>query len=373
MPSTLLSELQRLKISCFSSGISLTPEAVEEITGSGRQPLTIHEYATTGGVTIELEQDIFVNAPFDEWFCAHPCVVLDAISAGSFIVSFEGEFYPVRRVLPLPGYLDVRDAKGRRVADCVMSHGDRIRLSPINGCAYDCLFCNLPADRYERRPADQLLAAFDVARHDHNLPPSHVLISGGAPGRRHRDYFEDVCCRVIEHSDLAVDLMITAWPDDCNFIERLVAHGAHGFSLNIELYDEESSRSYIARKHRLARPGIEASIRRAVELTGGNGRVRSLILVGLESLEDTLAGVEYLARLGCDPVLSPFRPAIRTRLEGASPPSREFLERAYLESRDIAERHGVRLGPRCIPCQHNTLTFPEERHAYFSWSERRGG
>ncbi len=40
----------------------------------------------------------------------------------------------------------------------------------------------------------------------------------------------------------------------------------------------------------------------------GLGKVRSLMLVGLEPVEDTLRGVEELAKRGCDPILSPFRP-----------------------------------------------------------------
>ncbi len=31
---------------------------------------------------------------------------------------------------------------------------------------------------------------------------------------------------------------------------------------------------------------------------------------------------------------------------------------------DVVERHGVKLGPRCIACQHNTLTFPDASGAY---------
>jgi hypothetical protein len=32
----------------------------------------------------------------------------------------------------------------------------------------------------------------------------------------------------------------------------------------------------------------------------------------------------------------------------------ELLARA----RTVVARHDVALGPRCVPCQHNTLTFP---------------
>ena len=36
-----------------------------------------------------------------------------------------------------------------------------------------------------------------------------------------------------------------------------------------------------------------------------------------------------------------------------------------LSTANIVERYGVKLGPRCIPCQHNTLTFPDDSGAYY--------
>src|SRR5262249_22894405 len=95
----------------------------------------------------------------------------------------------------------------------------------------------------------------------------------------------------------------------------------------------------------------------------GPGRIRSLLMVGLESMEATLAGVEFLALRGCQPVLSPFRPAPGTRLEKMPPPRTEFLVEVYLRAREIGDRRGVNLGPDCLPCQHNTLTFPDDANS----------
>jgi len=39
------------------------------------------------------------------------------------------------------------------------------------------------------------------------------------------------------------------------------------------------------------------------------------------------------------------------------PPSAEELLDVYLRARDICGELDVPLGPRCIPCSHNTLTF----------------
>ena len=63
-------------------------------------------------------------------------------------------------------------------------------------------------------------------------------------------------------------------------------------------------------------------------------------------------------------MLSPFRPAPHTPLEHEPAPSAGFLADVFLRARDVAARHGARLGPKCLPCQHNTLTLPDGTEYY---------
>jgi hypothetical protein len=142
-------------------------------------------------------------------------------------------------------------------------------------------------------------------------------------------------------------------------MQEMVEAGVHGFALNLELFSATASQIHTRLKFRHARPHLESTIKAAVELLGrGTGRVRSLIVVGLEPIDETLAGVEWLARLGCDPVLSPFRPAAGTPLARVGPPSVAQLRNLLAAARSIASNEGVSLGPACVACQHNTLTFP---------------
>ena len=84
-----------------------------------------------------------------------------------------------------------------------------------------------------------------------------------------------------------------------------------------------------------------------------------MLMVGLEEAETTLAAVAELAKIGCVPVLSPFRPDPITDLASMPPPSAEEMARIFLEAREIAGKYGVKLGPRCVPCSHNTLTLAD--------------
>ena len=82
------------------------------MSGDLDRPLTLHEYATTGGVTLRLG-DIYINAPFDDWYCDGSQAMLDADADGSLFAYFEGELLPCE-ALPLPGYLDRLTTRGSR-------------------------------------------------------------------------------------------------------------------------------------------------------------------------------------------------------------------------------------------------------------------
>lgn len=349
--------LERLKIQCLSRGVRVSAAALDLLSNGGTELLTIHEYPTTGGITLVLDGDVVVNAPFDEWFCTEAEVCLDLDDEGLFL-QLSDDRHPVHRVLPLPGYLGRVDSHGRHVSDVAMSHADRVRVSPIVGCAYDCGFCDLPSMRYAMRDREQIGEALLIAAEDTALPVRHVLISGGSPRRPHVEQFVQLCADVIRDSPLPVDVMFSPTIDDLEIVDRLVDAGAQSFSINIEVYSGDRATSLLRTKQALTHQRFAATIERAVELLGSNGQVRSLIIPGLEPVESTIEGVRFLASLGCDPVLSPFRPSQGIALADHRPPTADDLRQVLEESRQIVAEHGVALGPECLPCQHNTLTFP---------------
>src|SRR5207249_1688909 len=74
--------LERIKISCLAKGIRIDPSAFPLLDTPANGLLSIHEYATTGGITLELPLDVYVNAPFDGWFAGRADVLLEGTSEG---------------------------------------------------------------------------------------------------------------------------------------------------------------------------------------------------------------------------------------------------------------------------------------------------
>src|SRR5688572_22211452 len=66
---TMLTPVQRLKLALFTDGVVVTPEARRQISGEGKhgRPLTLADYASTSGISMELDGRIWVNAPIQDF------------------------------------------------------------------------------------------------------------------------------------------------------------------------------------------------------------------------------------------------------------------------------------------------------------------
>lgn len=344
-----------LKLDLLAGGVRVDQTARDALA-SDHGALSVGDYPTTGGVTFELPGGAYVNAPFDGPFAGLADWTLHwDRDAGTFLLRRCEESVFVRP-LPMPGYVGRTDSGGYRLDQVVMTHADRFRLSPVAGCAFKCMFCDSHAREYRLHDRGLIDAAVTAAMTDACLPPRHALISGGTPCPEDTAPLVDLIEELVDVLPLPVDVMCTPSLQDADLVRRFAQAGGHELSINIELFGEEALRRFAPHKAALGRNAFSQQIEEAVERL--DGRVRSLIILGLEPLEDTMKGVAWLCQRGCQPVLSPFRPASDTPLAGMSPPSRQLLLEAWDRGSEIAGRYGLALGPRCIPCQNNCLAFP---------------
>jgi hypothetical protein len=357
----MLTDLEDLKLLLLAEGIHVERTALDylreqDTTGT----LTPADYASTSGVILRLGEDVWVNAPFVDHnpnFVESPTCVL-TLDDGHLVVRGDGVEAAAKFWLP-PRYHVEANKWGEPYTSYAFTHTDRVRISPIEGCSMACQFCNLPYDfRYRSKRVEGLLDAVQAAVDDPVQPASHVLISGGTPREGDFDYVRDAYDAVLERfGHLGVDVMMVPMEEVVD-VERLVANGVDGLSINVEIYNQDIARRIMRRKWIQGIEQYLSFIERAASVMEPN-RCRSMLMVGLEPLEDTLAGVQAIAERGGVPVLSPFRPDPATPLRRRAQPSRDELREAYLRSRDITEGLGVPLGPRCIPCSHNTLSFAD--------------
>lgn len=155
---------------------------------------------------------------------------------------------------------------------------------------------------------------------------------------------------------------------DLGYPAWLRSVGVNSVSINLEASDPDRAAEITPQKSRLlGRQHFLDYIELAVE-SFGVGNVQSLLVFGsaIESLRSTLQGVQDLVDRGCIPVLSMFRPHPLTPLADSPATTVDEMLAVYDATLAICEQssNGVLPGPRCIPCQHNTVTLPIEGGFY---------
>jgi len=352
----MLSKLELIKIDLMTHGMHISERAKQNLTRQGKVPLSLFEYATTSGIPLKFKNsDIYVNSPFAEDFCKDTKWQLDYDEKEFFIRNNSEEI--IVEAIPLPSYFNTPWSR------FTMTHIDRVRISPIMGCSFACQFCDFSrTHKYQKEKVDDLIKSIQIAINDPVLPARHILISGGNPEPEDEPYMDEVYEKITKTFDVPVDIMMVP-RRDVNYVDKLYSWGVNELSINLEIFNPQIAQKIIVGKNKLGREEYFKFLERAVAVYGKNN-VRSILLVGLEPIEDTLKGVEALAQRGVSPVLSPFRPSPKTPLAHLSPPTSHQLAEVYEKSKEIAGKYGIKLGPKCIPCHHNTLTFPDGSSFY---------
>ncbi len=341
----------------MSSGIKMTDRARQYIFLNYNIKFNdfVH-HSTTSGIILILSGDIYVNARIIQGEDVK--IVLDNDQKGNFFLKHKQNKYPVKLCLP-PSYIHKKNSEGFYYKEAIMTHADRIRISPIVGCAFRCKYCDIHYSKYRKIPLQFLLEGIELALAE-NIKPRHLLISGGTPIKKDIIWLDNIYKKVLEfcnNKNLPVDIML-APRTESGFLEKLKKYNVNGLAINLEIYNTKIAKEINPQKATISRDFYLEFIARAVKIFG-KGKIRSLLIVGLEPIEDTLKGVEELAKTGCDVVLSPFVPYKKTLLSRHIPPSYQDLEQVFLESLKIVNKYKVKLGPRCKACQHNTLAFPQ--------------
>ena len=356
-----LTNAQRLKFQLFAHGLSITRDALHALkTAAAGQPLSSDDFASTSGIILRLVDNVWVNAPvsiFNPNFVINSSYLLDHTRDG-YVVRGEG-LESRAQYWPQPAFHSQTGTDGLPLSNYVVSHGDRARLSPIHGCGMVCTFCDVPYGiRYGTKAIPAMVEAVGRAVADPLQPARHLLISGGTPRSADIGWLKDVY-RAILTSYPSIDIDIMMVPvDDLLDIDELGLLGVHQLSINLELYSDDAARRFMPQKYRQGRSHYLDFIERSAARLGA-GRVRSMLMVGLEPPEETLRGVQAIVERGGVPVLSPFRPDPTTPLKSMPPPSAELMQNVFLSAMEIVSRADAKLGPSCVPCTHNTLTLAE--------------
>jgi len=365
-----------LKFYILANGIAVDADANDAWLERYGGPLSLREYASTSGICLRIG-DIYINAPYTEEFTHKSEAHLRF--DGQFVVT-RGSVAEPAAVIPVPAYHGTTYNDGGRrypYTDLGVTHTDRCRISPIAGCAWRCKFCDLPYEqKYRRKPKEELLRVIEIAKDDPLAPARHVLISGGTPLARDESWIDEVYAYIAGNSPIPVDVMMPA-RKDIEYPTWLKSVGVNMVSINLEVSDAAQARAITPSKAKIyGRQYYLDYIERSVDAFGV-GFVQSLMVFGssVEPIESTLDGVRALVDRGCIPVLSPFRPDATTPMGSLPPADEGEMRRVHEATLEICaiSRTGLKPGPRCVPCHHNTVAFPDGSPFYLDQDDDLNG
>ena len=149
-------------------------------------------------------------------------------------------------------------------------------------------------------------------------------------------------------------------PHEKGILHQLKQSGITEISFNIEMFDRKIAKELMPGKGKIPLDLYYSMLEESTLLWGKTGKVRSMIIVGLESTKSLLEGIEHIAQMGVQPILSPFGPRQDTELRNMVPFSSEKLQELFKKCIEICKQYDLTPGPDNIECQNNTLSIPKE-------------
>ncbi|TNF30459.1 MAG: radical SAM protein [Deltaproteobacteria bacterium] len=346
-----------LKLELMRRGLRVAAEDLEAVRRSGADASGHAVFGNTWDLDVVLPRDTWASVPVHPRLAARSPYLLVRDGAGHHHVTTEAPDAPRTPVTVKPParFFEHTTSEGIPFGRIGTVHGPYLALSPTNRCAFldgpdRCRFCGVaPAGAHDALPVADVIEAVRVARGEHAVNMVHLSVGwlGGDDGGV--ALLEPYVAALKKHFDILVAID-TLPPRADAWIDRTYAMGADAVSYNLEIWDP-------ARFERVC-PGPARSLgrERFLDALGyattvfPSGGVLCHLIVGLEPLASTRAGMTALAEAGVVPVLPVYRPfkGRDMRADGdieRFPPTLEELSELYRDLWSLVRRHklGVHL------------------------------
>lgn len=345
-----------IKIELLFYGVKLSNRIKNELTINGKIKL-FNDYITYTGIMINFNEQ-YVTCKLNE----DSPYIIDYLSNQICIKKGNNIVKDITIIEPAKYMINNELNKyGQPYSDYVVVHKYRARIQPIDGCAYDCRFCNDNSYEYHKNPIKLLDDALQKAIKENEI--RNLLISAGTPKRNNLDYeYQNNVYKYFakKYINLPIDIMTAPRGIDINkskeshiaFFKMLKSLNIADLSINLELYNEDARKKYIPLKNYYTRQEYLDYMELATKYLGDN-IVKSGIIVGLENESDTLKAVEELAKRKIRVILSPYIPFNNIGYY----PTPEMMKRVLLRSKEITHTYGSELSSKYIWCRHNEISF----------------
>jgi len=334
----------RTKLSLVSRGLALPhglPEASRWLAQTNSAESTLD---------LRLASGHFCSVPVGQPYTEQSGFALKSVDGHHAVLVCGGEEAAIE-LIETPKFYHQLTRKGARMGSFASLHDRLLVLQPYMGCGFfaekgqACTYCQFDSMLNDVQPplrdplelVEVVLAALAEREVD-----TVYLYNGFSPnddaGLMDLVPVIALLRRHLGHRQIALE---TVAPKDVSVIDALYAAGLDVFVCNLEVFDAQRFDEICPGK---ALHGGQTFINQTLahaRKVFRPGAVVSHLIVGLEPLESTVKGMEYLVSQGIVPLLIPFRPLPGTPLEHESIPSLDDVEQALLVQYHLLETAGL--------------------------------
>ena len=345
-------KLLELKIMLLSHGIKISQFALEKLNKEGG--INHEEFEA---FDLLIGNNIYINVPYKTKFSSLSPFNIELNSLGEYILTYFRNQLATVKIRSANKLDSLISKNGFTYSDFIYLGNDRLRISHRNGCHFKaigkgCKFCDIENDE-TFLPLEDIKEAIDT--YTYNKSINHFLIGGGS--EQIDSDFKKILC-IAEYLKAKFDKPINVMsipPMDTNILLAFKEAGITEVTFNLEVYDRTLAQKYMPGKGALTLEMYDRAFKRAVDIWGKTGSVRTVFIVGLESESSLLEGIKHVCALGVSPILSLLKGINGTPMQYFLPPSDEQILDICCKVQYICDLYGIEQGPTCHYCEDNTL------------------
>ena len=308
---------------------------------------TDHKRTGNSGIHFVLDKQLLINVIYGEQFCEMSPYHIEEKDKTFWLFKAQDKICECN-VIPPPAWYAKKTKNGTVMEEIFMQEGRDTLITAIwNNCCYfsndsQCKFCVLGYNKgVELKKVNQIVETAQAALQENAKYYIH-LTGGNTFTPDHGIAYYEPYVKALRAINVTVPISLeVAPPEDTAWLEKLVACGASGFSVNIEIWDEQRRKQICPGKSKIKRELYYSAWETGVKLLG-KFRISSMLIVGLDTKEHIKEGIKTLAALGVKPTLIPLRPFAKGSLYDLPVPDPvEFMELSLYAGQELAKNGAV--------------------------------
>lgn len=307
-------DLNRVKLELLCYGANCSVEvlnAIREINPYAGSNLSVHS------ASFLLDDTLWVNTPINEAFNSYSpySIILD--EEQFFLYKNSKRLCKVSIIVP-PKWYDKKTSNGTKMCDVLNVHNKNVlAITHYVNCYYAnigkrCLYCSVTGSNIpqllniETRKQDIVDTLKEALQE--NADYSLALSEGTKNDYDRGAMFFSLILRKISESGIKLKTSVElAPPKDDYYIDLLYSCGVDSIIMNMEFYDDSIRRTYCPGKGEITSKQYFQALSYSTKLFG-RGNVASVLIVGIEPINNTIFCARSLLDMGVLPIIMPFKP-----------------------------------------------------------------